>query len=682
MKRFIAGIILIAISLQLFLPSVFATEEPVFITIFQDRQYPYSVVPSGKDLLFSGKDLSILTGYEYQNDGKKAVFTRGMKKIVVDISEGVLHPILEATYLRASPIEVKRVGDTYLFSGSQLLPWLNVTCSEKNGALYIIADAVSIWDVAKDFDPRDFKFDFHKSCTDLGVSSKWLKASSYVRGKGFSMLFDAIPLSLDHTYGAYKDYFDIFDDMFQNKESSVYAVKELTKKSDKINCGFNMIEWLGELDNLPDELRAFAAFSKALSSISSATDYALYYCSFQQDNKEKLAIVDAIIGNRGVNQYPEAMVHACFDIADSYRNLWAGLETRLFQELTKESLKALVSAGTGKMMEGALKVIGMYKALKPDWVKGVTRISKYEAMAASGLNVYEDNFGGSHMYTIQLQRSHALLYLYACEQNWRTMADYAESKGKRKIANDYRSIADGALLWQGKFLASSLATMGDSHEYGEGRRKEEYTEELRRIFSKLDKAISPVQGSVPLEEIEAFIIEFNPFFALPLFNNPNDLSDEQLIIFLCDWVRYTAFESTTDTVSAAELEQAAYEVFGPNIRQIRHSSIDWYHWNPDTRQYVVNPMGFEESDSLYVVDSWETNSEYFVDVVVLTDVYDWNDGYDLYDEHSNHLGYFPSYEALERYIAALDFSKLPQRRYTITKLPDGGYYISKVRLVD
>jgi hypothetical protein len=46
MKRFIAVLMLIAASLHLFLPPVFATEEPVFITVLQDKQYSYSVVPS------------------------------------------------------------------------------------------------------------------------------------------------------------------------------------------------------------------------------------------------------------------------------------------------------------------------------------------------------------------------------------------------------------------------------------------------------------------------------------------------------------------------------------------------------------------------------------------------------------------------------------------------------------
>lgn len=339
MKRLIACIVPICWSVSI-LPPILATEEPVTITVYQDREQSYSVIPSGKDLLFCGEDLSLLTGYDYQNDGKKAVFTRGMKTVKVDLSKSVLYPMASTTNIRGIKLgeKIRRVEEKYYFPGSQLLPWLNVTCFERDGVFFVAADAVSIWDFAEGFDPAQFEFNLHTSCDTLGVSSKWLKASAYIRNNGLGMVLDAVPISLDHTYGSYKDYFDILDEMFQNKESSPYAVKELAMKSGKIKSGFDMIEWLEEMDNLPDELRALAAFNDALSTVSVATEYALYYYTFQQDNNEKLAIVDAIAGNRNTHDYPDAMVHACFDIGDSYRDLWTGIKPRLIQELTGEGV--------------------------------------------------------------------------------------------------------------------------------------------------------------------------------------------------------------------------------------------------------------------------------------------------------------------------------------------------------
>lgn len=690
MKKLFAYLALIS-CLLFFIPNAFAIEKPVSITVVKDQKYSYSVIPSGKDLLFSGEDLSRLTGFDYINNGKKAVFTRGMKTVIVDITRSTLSPMGETADLRKVKLaeKVRRVEGKYYFPGSQLLPWLNVTCLEKHGMLHVIADAVSIWDLVGDFDPGQFEFDFHKSCKMLGVNSKWLKASAYMRSKGLNMVFDAIPVSLDHTYGSYKDYFDIFDEMFLNKESSVYAVKELTAESEKIKSGFDIIDWLGEMDNLPDELRAIAAFHEALSQLSDATEYALYYSSFQQDNNEKLALVNAITLNRGAHKYPDAMIAACFDIEDTYCNKWVGLETRLLQKMIEGGLKTLISASTGgKMMEGALKVLGLYKAIQPDWVKGVARIPKYEAMAACGLDVYKYYSGGSHMSTIQMQRCHAMLYLYACEQNWRSMANYAEKKNKVKIAEDFISIADNALYWQGRFLASSLATVGDSHEYETGLMKEEYTKRLLEIFSNLTKVPLTIQNSVPLEEIEDFIKKLSHPIVLNTFNTPNDLCNDLLIDFLCGWVRKNS-PVYTDVVTAAELEKAAHEVFGPNIKQILHQSAYQYEWNPSTREYCVIPMGIHIYGETFIVDSWETDKEYFVDVVHLYvewDAYNPNaddfECYDsIYDDLWNHLGYCSSDE-LDSYLAAIDLSNLPHRRYTITKMPDGSYFLSKISMLD
>ena len=118
---------------------------------------------------------------------------------------------------------------------------------------------------------------------------------------------------------------------------------------------------------------------------------------------------------RQAYQYPEALVSAAMDIKDSYRNLWDGLVTRFLQDLTESSIDLLTTGiAQGKMAEYALTALGMYKAFTPDWAQGVDRAPKYEAIAAAARDVYEENFGGSHTYTIQLQRCHAMLYLYAC----------------------------------------------------------------------------------------------------------------------------------------------------------------------------------------------------------------------------------------------------------------------------
>ena len=497
MRRFISVILTLAICVGLLSIPACASDNIRFINIkiCQGDTKSYCVIEMGRDLLFSGEDLSKLTGYDYENDGNTAVFTRGCKTVKVDVSKNTLLPMEELTLVGTVKLsgKVQHIGDTYYFPGSELLPWLNVTCLEQDGVFYVVADAVSLWDFAADFKPELFKFDFLSCCSILKVNSKWLKAAAYARNNGLGAVFDAIPVSFDYTYGSYTDYFDIFDEMFQNKDSSVYAFKALTGQSKKVSSAFDMLDQLGTLDDLPDDLQALVACNKGLSKVSDAADYAVYYTTFQQDNTEKLAMMDAITLNRAAyKDYPPAMITAAIDVANSYRSLWDGLVTRFMQNLTEDTVKELISAGTnGKLMETALKTLGVYKAFKPSWSEGVDRISKYDAIAACGLDVLEENFGGSHVYTIQLQRCHAMLYLYACEQNYRAMATYAASKGENQTAENFTFIADAALEWEGKFLASARAAVNDSHEYGEGHAKEEYTTNILEMFAKLDKTENP-----------------------------------------------------------------------------------------------------------------------------------------------------------------------------------------------
>ncbi len=504
MRKGLSWLLCAALLLALMPVKALAQPEPSFIRIeiCQTEKAPYTVIASGSDLLFSGEDLAALSGYEYRCDGENAVFTRGCKTIRVDLGDNKLFPMEDLSLLSSVDLTepVVQSGKRYYFSGSQLLPWLNVTCFAEDGVLYVVADAVSLWDFAEEFDPDQFAFDFEEVCSELGASSKWLKAAAYARNNGLGFVTDLVPVSLDFSYGTYKDYFDILDELFQNKESSVYAYDELIEGSERVQSSFDMIEVLDELENLPDELQTLVYFNKALSGMGKAADYAVYYDTFQQDNEQKLAMMEAITLNRAAYQYPEALVSAAMDIKDSYRNLWDGLVTRFLQDLTESSIDLLTTGiAQGKMAEYALTALGMYKAFTPDWAQGVDRAPKYEAIAAAARDVYEENFGGSHTYTIQLQRCHAMLYLYACEQNYRTMADYAREKDKADKAEQYEQIAEEALKWQGRFLASAPAEINDSHEYGDGHMKEDYTQALLSDFATLHKITSPTSRLAGVE---------------------------------------------------------------------------------------------------------------------------------------------------------------------------------------
>ena len=488
MRRLLTVILALVLCINLLPIASFAEETSLFSTIYIDQGeiQPYSVIQSGDDLLFSGEDLAAITGYSYSIEGNNAIFSRGIKMLRIDLNANKLYPMEEISKLKPVPLDekIQLVGNDYYFPSSQILPWMNVSCSEKDGTLCILSDEVSMWDFMGEFKPENFTFSYIKCCQELGVNSKWLKAAAYIQENGVGMVLDAIPVTLDMSYGSYMDYYEIFDDLFKNKESSAYAFKELTENAAEIKSAFDLIDKLGGYDDLPDELKALSAFATALEKISDAADFAVYYMTFQEDNSEKLAMMESITLNRFNFEYPEPMIAAAMQIKNDYSSVWQGLETKLVYLVGEKAFDGLADSATG-LMNTALKIVDAPSILSLDWPSAVERIAKYEAISACCHDVIEQS-QGSHQSTLRDLRCHAQLYLYSCEQNWRAMAAYAESKEQTEWVEKYLAKAEEAIAWQGKFLAASLAQENDSHEYGEGIAKTQYTEKLISIFSALD----------------------------------------------------------------------------------------------------------------------------------------------------------------------------------------------------
>lgn len=484
MKRKLIFVVVIALCFYSLSIISLAAETPNYITICvnQGSLKQYLVIRSGNDILFSGEDLESITGYTYHIDGNNAVFSRGCKTLRVDIGKSTVYP-MEDIGAVAFVEKIQKEGNKYYYPASQMLPWMNVTCFVENGALCVLADEISFWDIIGDFNPEDHTFNYLECCKELGVNSKWLKASAYVLENGVKMVFDVIPVTLDMTYGSYKDYYEIFDDFFKNKDSAAYAFKELTSGAEEIKSAFDIIEDLGQFESLPDEFKALSSWATALAKISDLTDLAVFYASCQEDNSDKIECMQSISLNRENYKYPEAMVAAAMQIEDDYADVWKGIETRVVFQIGDVTVDGLIDGTTG-VAKKILDIIEMPSKLGFDWASAVDRISKYDVISACCLDVIEQRTG-TWLSTIRDLRCHALLYLYSCEQNWRTMAGYAKSKNQLELAEAYTSKADNALAWQGKFLSTALAQENDSHEYRDGIAKQQYTEELLGMFAGL-----------------------------------------------------------------------------------------------------------------------------------------------------------------------------------------------------
>lgn len=138
-----------------------------------------------------------------------------------------------------------------------------------------------------------------------------------------------------------------------------------------------------------------------------------------------------------------------------------------------------------------LSYIGVLDEVKNPWRDNINHISKYAKLQKSGLYVFDAKRGLAHKDDIALQRTHVMMYLYFAEKGYSTMQSCFESKGKLKLAKEYKEKAEECKKWYGKFLVSRLSETNDSINYGNGRLKETYTKNLLKLFKQLDLKKQP-----------------------------------------------------------------------------------------------------------------------------------------------------------------------------------------------
>lgn len=497
-------------------------KELVLITLGQyddvakeTRLVQYRVLKEQNDFLFSGEDLSVLTGFEYRVEGNNAFFTRGSKVINIDVKEGLLQTQGSISLVELeNPVIVN--NNKLYFSAASLLPWLNVTCYEDSGILYIISDMISVWDFIDNFEQEkdSLVFDFNLCCQQLDVDSKWVQVASYLKSHLISGLvkdFVWIPFSA-HSYGTYQDYYDIFEKMIEQKNSIYETYEEIVDNGKTISAGFSFIDAIDNEADIPDVYEAFRIGGKILSKASDALDMAIYFHSFYQDNREKIMWLKCVSGNRQNFEYPEAMIHAVFDIQAAYSNELDGVGVKVTQKLLDNVIDKLIDKMTGEgITKALLEGIGFYEKLVPDWNQGISNIGYNNAIASCGINVYEQSqrTGFTDIGDIEQRRAHISLFLYSSAQNWEVMYEYAKDKGYDEWAMEYQKKADVAYSWLGRFIASSNATINDSFRYSQGKLKEVYTEELKVIFTNTDIEESLGENSTnELQAVDFLVIDY------------------------------------------------------------------------------------------------------------------------------------------------------------------------------
>lgn len=506
MKRVIALFLTVALLMSVCPVHILASEDEfVGISIVLNGiEKQCRVIESGDELLFSGEDLAVFGGYTYRVDGDNAFFTRGQKTVRVNMARNILIPFDGTAYSESNKnitlnTSVREKDGVYYFPGTQLLPWLSVNCSVKNGKLHIITDEVSIWDLVGEFNPEDYAFDFAECCEALGKDSKWVKAGAAFHGFGLETVFGWLP-PFGNDSNDEHDYYDIFEEMLQDQTCSQTFVDDMMEDVGKINEWMDWAETMKVKDELPDDWKAVGMVSDFVGSapVELSVELGMYLSTMEMDNSEKLNAIKHIVLSGG--DFPDEMRAAAETIYLEYTDYILGILGKgidvlyealkdLTGEASYEAVKKMAGELAGDVYEIALAVLDFPEMIEYDCTEGIRRVDCYSAIASESIKEYQEYKSVISDIGIQNTRSTAYLYLYAVEQNWRTMSDYALEKGFLEYAAEYRANADAAQEIASLFLNSAFSQINDSPEYaaGELRRKQGYTDILKDMFSVLTR---------------------------------------------------------------------------------------------------------------------------------------------------------------------------------------------------
>ena len=499
MKKILSILLSLVLVSGMFSVSVNANE-PQFITIEVVHQRGYytpvkrtlSVIKSGEDLLFSGEDLAALGGFQYHIENGNAFFTRGLKTLRVELKNNKLYPLEDITVLSAIKFDekIQKIGYSYYFSGAEMLPWLNVNCFIHDDILNVQTDDVSIWDIIPEFKPETVLFDFTECCKELGVDSKYLKARAYLQGEEFcDKFYDLIP------FADYLEWYDLFEDILLDCSAVEKEIEGVLKSAKNADYFIELANDYSVVEELPDEFRVFSEGINILSNnaIPFVFDLSMYVKYFYLHNKNIMSALTAMDSHpyrNDVANLPEAADIGLTMLREHYSDYYAGIEHKMIMAIGETSIEGLADISSG-FYKWAFNLIGLAEATSPRWAEAVNRISSYDIIAEFAIDTFYEDLIVCDVVEL---RGLAYMYLYACEQNWTAMAEYANKKGKEDLGAMYEAYAANAEEWQQKFLSVVDAQQNDSYKYGDavedntlGGMKEEYSQKLKKIFATISR---------------------------------------------------------------------------------------------------------------------------------------------------------------------------------------------------
>ena len=475
MRKRIAALLLALVLLLGTLPIEAKAAEAKMVTLrVWQGDYRQVLAMEYQDMLyFSPSDLGWMTGFTVTYIGDDVIFTRGSKSLRVATDE-------QTMYINCAGKELERevwVGaydNTWYLEGHKMLAWMNTACDatvDGWGVLYCVPNASSVWDLRDSFNIDDHTFDFEGCCEMIGVSRKKTETSAYFKENGIKCLLDIDLNGNGKTHLGKERYYKMFEDLFRDQSASDAAMGQWADDCALAKSAADIGELL-----LPEYSDVLGFFGDVLDVGETTLDYYIYCSLFQEDNSQKLAMMDALLYNVNYRDNKN-MLEAAQEIKDSYTDFWSGVYEKAKYDIVDKVVEGLTSKG-------------VLKLLNIDWDLGtgvnekVDRIGSFDQLAATGRRIYKAGFGDCTMEEIQDALCGAMLCLYSVEQNYDAIMAYSYDSrhGNVNASRQFVAAEEAADAAYGQLLSTALYLEYDACDKDI---KREQVAQLKEIIGKV-----------------------------------------------------------------------------------------------------------------------------------------------------------------------------------------------------
>ena len=515
-KRILSLILAFALFLPM-IPQISAAENlrPVVVSIKTWREDTVQAYSVGDDLYFSEDTfIEIAEYFEYYNDGETATFTRGCKVVEINLENATFKVYFDGNFPSSKPLELplENIDGVWYFSASALLPWLNVTVSEKDGTLVVLPDEYSYWDIYGELDLNDYSVSYGDLIKQYAWNSKVVKAMQYFQDSAGQALQEKLGFE-DEYGGSAEDYFDILECYLLDTAHTEYL-------ADTVYESWNQFQDL--IDFYDIEL---PAIFDVFDSVDEGILFAAHYYAFTSQHRDRMQTVTAILSNKLSGDYTDQLIDGALMAENSYTNWWQGILNTYVLNLDEALAGLLVDEIKDKLTNHPVsKAVMLALDITVEEIENLNR--RIELMApiynlyCTGRELYETNYSQDISNLIEL-RCHAVLSLFAASENLRTLSAYSETKNMDDLARQYMRLAEECDDWMEMLNACALSQVNDSINYRNGTTwdsdKKRYSNDLRLMFRRLDLYEAPQKG---LE-----VVEYGMFLAYT----------EDLPLVLADW---------------------------------------------------------------------------------------------------------------------------------------------------